>query len=135
MNADERAAMEELIEVIREIRKKCPWDSVQTLESLKERFTSETEEVLEAVDQAERDQGEHLCEELGDLLMLVVLESLSAGEQGYFTLVEVFRGVAWKMRFRHPGIFPPRDPRLLSLSWEELKEKEREIRKECRKKL
>lgn len=129
MNRREIEAMEELVEVIRRIREKCPWDSAQTMESLKERFVCETEEVLQAVDRAESDQGSNLKEELGDLLMLVVLESLIAQEQNLFSLEDVIRGISWKMKFRHPRIFSPSIPGLENLSWEELKEKEREIRK------
>ena len=129
MNSGEKEAMEELVEVIRRIREKCPWDSAQTLVSLKERFVCETEEVLEAIDRTEADQGSNLKEELGDLLMLVVLESLIAQEEKLFSLEDVMRGITWKMKFRHPRIFPPEYPGLENLSWEELKEKEREIKK------
>ena len=67
---------DEFMEVVREIRKKCPWDSVQTHESLKECLVNETEEVLEGIDLF-RETGDsgNFCEELGDLLMLVILQS------------------------------------------------------------
>lgn len=133
MQEYEKDAMEELVQVIREIRAKCPWDSVQTMESLKERVISETAEVLEAIDRAAEDQGENLCEELGDVLMLVMLLSQIAEEQGLFTLDDVVRGNTWKMKFRHPKIFPSDDPTLVDLSWEELKAREKELRRKIGK--
>ncbi|MBQ7370484.1 MAG: nucleotide pyrophosphohydrolase [Blautia sp.] len=133
MREEERKAIEELVEVVRALRSKCPWDSVQTMESLKERLACETAEVLEAIDRTEEDHGENLCEELGDVLMLLLLYGEIAEEQGLFTLEDVFRQNAWKMKFRHPKIFPPEDAELVNLSWEELKVREKELRNKCRK--
>ena len=82
------------MEVVRTIREKCPWDSVQTHESLKKYLVEESQEVLDGI------------------------------EEGLFTVRDVISGVTDKMKFRHPKIFAPEDSELCSLSWEALKAKE-----------
>lgn len=128
-------SFDDLMEIVREIREKCPWDSVQTHESLKPCLENETREVLEGVDRLTRDHdGENLCEELGDLLFLVALQSVIAEEEGLFTIEDVISGVSSKMRFRHPKIFSPDDREAVSLTWDELKQREKEAReKKCEK--
>lgn len=122
-------SFEELTEIIRELRKKCPWDSVQTHESMRECLENETQEVLEGIQiLTESGDGANLCEELGDLLMQVLLHSVIAEEEGLFTLEDVISGLAFKMKFRHPKIFSPENSKLTALSWKELKQREREIR-------
>lgn len=120
---------DEFIKVVRELRQKCPWDSVQTHESLKPYLMEESQEVLEGIDRlnAEGD-SQNLCEELGDVLFQVVLHSVIAEEEGLFTIEDVISGVESKMKFRHPKIFSPEDTEAVSLSWEELKARERQGR-------
>ena len=114
------------MEVVREIRRKCPWDSVQTHESLKKYLVEESQEVLEGIDRLnQKGDSDNLCEELGDVLFQVALHSLIAQEEGLFTIEDVLLGITDKMKFRHPKIFAPDDEELCSLSWEALKEKER----------
>ena len=114
------------MEVVRTIREKCPWDSVQTHESLKKYLVEESQEVLDGIDRLNRTgDSDNLCEELGDVLFQVALHSLIAQEEGLFTIEEVLCGVTDKMKFRHPKIFAPDDEELCSLSWEALKAKER----------
>lgn len=123
------AAFDEFVEVVNTLRQKCPWDSVQTHESLKICLQNETEEVLEGIDILSREgSGENLCEELGDVLMLVVLHSVIAQEEGLFTLEDVISGISSKMKYRHPKIFSPGDEEAVSLSWEELKKREKQLR-------
>lgn len=123
----------ELMEVIGELRKKCPWDSVQTHESLKEYFREETEEVLEGIDiLTSGGSGDNLCEELGDLLMLIVLDSMIAQEEGLFTMDDVLLGIASKMKYRHPKIFSPDDKETVQLSWDELKIREKSLPQKIR---
>lgn len=123
----------QFVEVVGELRKKCPWDSVQTHESLKVCLKNETEEVLEGIDILEREgSGDNLCEELGDLLMQVVLHSIIAEEEGLFTLDDVISGISSKMRYRHPKIFSPEDKEAAELSWEELKQREKALRRRSR---
>ena len=125
MAEQNRYTFKELVDIIKRIRRDCPWDSVQTHESLRECLVNETEEVLEGIDLF-RETGDsgNFCEELGDLLMLVILQSEIARE-GIFTLDDVISGVADKMIFRHPKIFSPEDKEACSLSWEELKKREK----------
>ncbi len=80
----------------------CPWDREQTHESLKECLVEETGEVLDAIDQKD---DENLCEELGDVLLQVVMHAQIAAEEGRFTIEDVVRGVNEKMVRRHPHVF------------------------------
>jgi tetrapyrrole methylase family protein/MazG family protein len=117
---------EELVSVIRRLREQCPWDSVQTHESLIPFLRSETEEVIQGITLlSESGDGRNLCEELGDVLMLLLLQALIAEEEGLFTVEDVLSGISDKMKFRHPRIFQPENGELTSLSWEELKAKEK----------
>ena len=120
----------DFMEIVREIRKACPWDSVQTHESLKKYLIEESNEVLEGIDcLSENGDSENLCEELGDVLFQVALHSVIAEEEGIFTIEDVIQGVSSKMKFRHPKIFAPQDEQMKSLSWEELKQLEKQSRK------
>ena len=120
---------DDFMKIVREIREKCPWDSVQTHESLKKYLLEESNEVLEGIDRLNRKgDSANLCEELGDVLFQVALHSVIAEEEGLFTMEDVVRGVSEKMKFRHPGIFTPQDKSLCGLSWEELKQREKALR-------
>ena len=82
------------IKVVGEIREKCPWDSVQTHESLKKYLIEESQEVLDGIDRLnETGDSDNLCEELGDVLFQVVLHSLIAHEEGIFTIEDVISGI------------------------------------------
>jgi len=96
--------MERLVEVMRRLRAPdgCPWDREQTHESLKKCLVDEAAEYLDAVD---RKSDPDMCEELGDLLMQVVMNSVMAEERGAFTLEDVAKGIADKMIRRHPHVF------------------------------
>ena len=119
---------DEFLKVVKQIRKECPWDSVQTHESLKPYLREETEEVLQGVDRLiqQKDAG-NLCEELGDVLFQIVLHSVIAEEEGLFTLEDVVMGVMNKMKYRHPKVFSPEDKEAEALSWEELKRREKTL--------
>lgn len=121
-------SFDEFLKVVNQIRKECPWDSVQTHESLKPYLREETEEVLQGVDRLiqQKDAG-NLCEELGDVLFQIVLHSVIAEEEGLFTLEDVVKGVMNKMKYRHPKIFSPEDKEAAALSWEELKRREKAL--------
>lgn len=95
---------EELKGIVAKLRSEegCPWDRVQTFESLKKCLEDETQEVFRAVDCGDM---ENLCEELGDLLFQVVINSQIAGEQGSFTVDDVIDGICRKMVRRHPHVF------------------------------
>ena len=121
-------SFDEFLKVVKQIRKECPWDSVQTHESLKPYLREETEEVLQGVDRLiqQKDAG-NLCEELGDVLFQIVLHSVIAEEEGLFTVEDVVMGVMNKMKYRHPKVFSPEDKEAVALSWEELKRREKTL--------
>lgn len=123
-------SFDNLVQIVREIREKCPWDSVQTHESLKKYLLEESNEVLSGIDSLQEEgDAANLCEELGDVLFQIVLHSLIAEEEGLFTIEDVVQGISDKMKFRHPKIFVPEDKTLLDLSWKELKEREKTMAK------
>ena len=95
---------DELIHIIERLRSDhgCPWDRAQTYESLKQCLADETREVFEAVDNKDM---ENLCEELGDVLLLVMLNSQIAKEEGAFAIDDVIDGICRKMIRRHPHVF------------------------------
>ncbi|MFC1917761.1 nucleoside triphosphate pyrophosphohydrolase [Chloroflexota bacterium] len=117
-----------LVSVIAHLRSPegCPWDRKQTHASLREHLLSECYEVLAALDEGAADK---LCEELGDLLLQIVLHAQLAREAGDFNIEDVVRGITTKIIRRHPHVFGSReanDADEVMHHWEELKEEERE---------
>jgi tetrapyrrole methylase family protein/MazG family protein len=80
----------------------CPWDQEQTHQSLGPGLLEETAEVMDALDANDMDA---LCEELGDLLLHIVLQAQIATEDGDFTAADVIAGIEAKIRRRHPHVF------------------------------
>jgi tetrapyrrole methylase family protein/MazG family protein len=104
----------------------CPWDRVQTHESLRPFLTEEASEALEALDGGD---ASRLCEELGDLLLEVLLHVQIAEEAGEFALEDVVGGISDKLVRRHPHVFADAEaetPEAVVEQWEDLKSKERE---------
>jgi tetrapyrrole methylase family protein/MazG family protein len=118
----------DLIEIIAQLRGPggCPWDIEQTHESLKKCLQEEAGEVMEAIDNKD---DANLCEELGDLLLQVVMHAQIASETGRFTMDDVIQGVAAKMVRRHPHVFgdakASNSEESLNL-WAEIKKQEKE---------
>ena len=108
----------------------CPWDREQTHASLKPACIEEAAEVVCAVNVLDATGNpENLKEELGDLLMLVVMHAQIAEEEGFFTLDDVARGISEKMIRRHPHVFgnvKASSPEEVLLNWEQIKAKEKE---------
>ena len=100
----EKYTYEQLLEIIATLRGEhgCPWDKAQTHESMIKCLRDECEEVVEAI---EKKDDENLCEELGDVLLQVLLHAQIATEEGRFTMSEVVDGLAKKMVRRHPHVF------------------------------
>lgn len=100
----EKYNVEDLIEIVRILRSPdgCPWDRVQTHESIRKDFIEEVYEVIEAID--EKDTA-HLREELGDVLFQVIFHTVIETEQQHFTLDDVTDEVCRKMIIRHPHVF------------------------------
>lgn len=80
----------------------CPWDRQQTLSTIKPYTLEETCELLEAIDS---DENDAICEELGDVLLQVVLDSQIAKDEGRFDIIPVIEGITEKMIRRHPHVF------------------------------
>lgn len=127
---------EELVKIVARIRKECPWDKEQTFESLKPYLIEEVHEVIEAIDEKDYD---HLCEELGDMLLHVVMVAIFASEDDLFNIHNVIKGISEKMVRRHPHVFLPAGrhggPKKLKsteevlLQWKKIKHKERKGKK------
>ncbi|ENH97628.1 MazG family protein [Gracilibacillus halophilus YIM-C55.5] len=103
----------------------CPWDRKQTHESLKKYLIEETYEVLEAIDK-EDDDG--IIEELGDILLQVMLHSQIGEDAGFFTIDDVIYSITEKMIHRHPHVFADGDATTaeeVKNNWEELKKQEK----------
>lgn len=100
----ESYAINDLIEIVKLLRSDngCPWDKVQTHESIRNNFIEETYEVCEAIDL--NDQA-LLLEELGDVLLQVVFHALMEEEAGHFVFDDVCDGICKKLILRHPHIF------------------------------
>ena len=118
---------DDLIGIIAELRSDhgCPWDKEQTFESLKKCLADEAQEVFEAVDNKDM---ENLCEELGDVLLQVVLYSQIAKEAGAFTIDDVIDGISEKMVRRHPHVFGDievHSPEEALALWKEIKLQEK----------
>jgi tetrapyrrole methylase family protein/MazG family protein len=107
----------------------CPWDREQTYVSLKRFVLEEAYEVLEAVDADDPDQ---LCDELGDLLLQVLLYSQIAREMGDFEIRDVIGGITEKMIRRHPHVFGDvevADSAEVLRNWEAIKREEKSERR------
>ena len=88
----------------------CPWDREQTHRSLKPECVEEAAEVIGGINILDRTgNGDNLKEELGDLLLQVVMHAEIAEEEGLFDLADVIHGVAEKMVRRHPHVFGESD--------------------------
>lgn len=121
------AAIDELIATVARLRAPsgCPWDREQTHRSLCAGIIEETAEFLETVDLGEK---AHMCEELGDLLLQVVMHAQIAAESGDFTFDDVARGVNEKMIRRHPHVFGDlslKDSAAVLKKWDEIKAREK----------
>jgi len=109
----------------------CPWDRVQTLETLKPCVLEETYELLPVMDRPE-EQGNYV-EELGDVLLQVMFQSVMAEQRGAFTFDDVANAIADKLVHRHPHVFgdvKADTPEAVLKNWEQIKQMEH--RKEAR---
>jgi len=96
------AAFERLVQVLEELRVKCPWDAKQTFESLRPNTIEETYELCDAL--GKRDLP-NVCKELGDVLEHVIFYSILGEETGEFDLADVCQKEADKLIFRHPHVY------------------------------
>jgi len=118
---------DEFVNIVKRLRKDCPWDRIQTHLSLRRCLLEETYEVLEAIDEGNMQE---LKKELGDILLQVVFHSNIAEENKDFTLSEVIRSETSKLIERHPHVFGDvqvKDSDEVKKNWERLKKKEGRI--------
>jgi tetrapyrrole methylase family protein / MazG family protein len=103
----------------------CPWDKEQTHHSLKKYLLEETYELLEAI---EEDDIDHVIEELGDVLLQVMLHAQIGEDEGMFTMEEVIESLASKMVRRHPHVFGSvqvENTEQVKANWDEIKKQEK----------
>ncbi len=119
-----------LCEVVARLRAPggCPWDREQTMKTIKPYTLEETYELLEAID---ADDNVAICEELGDVLLQVILDSQIASDEKRFVLTDVVRNIADKMIRRHPHVFG--DAKATNVadvkqSWSAIKQQEKPAR-------
>lgn len=124
---------EEFTEIIRALRSEngCPWDKEQTHNSLKPCMTEEAAELLAAIRIYDTTGNyENMREELGDILLQVVMHSQIASEEGLFSIEDVISEVSAKMIRRHPHVFgsvkADTAEEVLS-NWDDIKKKEKEV--------
>lgn len=124
-----------LLDVLDELREKCPWDRKQTNESLRPNTIEETYELCDAL---MRNDKKNICKELGDVLLHVAFYAKIGSETGDFDMADVCNQLCDKLIFRHPHVFPPTadpasssqeeglSPQQVSEQWELLKQKEQD---------
>ncbi len=120
-----------LLDILDELRVKCPWDRKQTNESLRPNTIEETYELCEAL--MNNDQ-KNICKELGDVLLHVCFYAKMGSETNSFDIADVCNQLCDKLVFRHPHVFPPKGAdgakvetaQQVSEQWEQLKQKEKD---------
>ncbi len=114
-----------LLEIMTELRSKCPWDREQTFESLRTLTIEETYELADAI--LKEDKTE-IRKELGDILLHIVFYSEMGSESGDFDIYDVCYGLCEKLIYRHPHIFgdtEAHNAEIVMQNWEKLKLKEK----------
>jgi MazG family protein len=129
METPASVAFNRLVKIMDDLRAQCPWDKMQTIESLRQLTIEETYELTDAITDK---NWKGIKEELGDILLHIVFYSKIAAEQSQFTLDEMINSVCDKLIFRHPHIYAPAGEGLVKVddeedvkrNWEKLKMKE-----------
>lgn len=122
-------SLAKLIEVVAQLRSPeggCPWDLAQTQQSL---IPYVIEEAYEVADALRSNEQSAIAEELGDLLLQVVLQAQIAGELGHFTLKEIAEGITEKLIRRHPHVFADvqvSNAEEVTRNWEQIKATEKQ---------
>ena len=117
-------AFERLLNIMDDLREKCPWDKKQTLESLRHLTIEETYELADAITDGNMDE---LKGEIGDLMLHMVFYSKIASETGDFDISDVLNAICDKLVYRHPHIYGDvvvQDEEEVKANWEKLKLKE-----------
>ncbi len=119
-------AFKELLEIMNELREKCPWDREQTLESLRKLTIEETYELGDAILKSDLQE---IKKELGDMMLHIVFYAKIGSEKGAFDMGDVLEGINKKLIYRHPHVFGDVEvdgsARKVEENWEALKLKEK----------
>ena len=119
------AAFERLLNIMDDLREKCPWDKKQTIESLRHLTIEETYELSDAI---LKKNDEELKKELGDILLHIVFYARIASETNAFNITDVMNSLCDKLIFRHPHIYGDvkvENEEDVKRNWEQLKQKEK----------
>jgi len=119
-------AFSRLLKIMDELREQCPWDSVQTKESLRTLTIEETYELSEAI---QNNNWEEIKKELGDVLLHLVFYAKIGSEEQKFDIADVIHSINKKLIYRHPHIYGDvkvADKKEVSKNWEQLKLKEKD---------
>lgn len=114
------------LDILDELRVKCPWDKKQTNESLR---PNTIEEVYELCDALMKDDQKNICKELGDVLLHIAFYAKIASEKGEFDIKDVCDKLSDKLIFRHPHVFgevKADTAEKVSENWEQIKLKEKD---------
>jgi len=123
-NREPTKSFNDLVEIVKILRKECPWDRKQTHESIKDNLIEEAYEAVEAID---NNDFKELEKELGDVLLHVVFHSRIADETDSFTIDDVIYSIQEKLIRRHPHVFGDvvaEDEQQVAENWESIKMKE-----------
>jgi XTP/dITP diphosphohydrolase len=124
MNTKTSNAFLRLVEIMDDLREKCPWDKKQTIQSLRQMTIEETYELADAITEGD---WKGIKEELGDMLLHIVFYAKIGSEQKQFELDEVINDICEKLIARHPHIYSDvkvNDAEDVKRNWEKLKLKE-----------
>src|SRR5689334_13202910 len=117
-------AFERLVQIMDELREKCPWDRKQTIQTLRQMTIEETYELADAITESDWNS---IKEELGDILLHIVFYAKIGSEEKKFELEDVINGICEKLIARHPHIYgdvKADDADEVKRNWEKLKLKE-----------
>ena len=120
------AAFGRLLDIMDDLREKCPWDRKQTFDSIRQNTIEETYELTTAI--SRHDMNE-ICKELGDVLLHVVFYAKMGSETGEFDIADVCNRISDKLIFRHPHVYgdaAAKSAEEVSHLWEQVKLKEKD---------
>ncbi len=128
---DRKALFDQFCNIIEKLRAPdgCPWDRKQTAESLRKSLLEECNEAIAAIDNKDE---ENLCEELGDVLLVLGMIARIKEEEGKFNISDVLSGVNEKLIRRHPHVFgdaKASTPEEVLKLWNQVKEEEKKNKK------
>jgi XTP/dITP diphosphohydrolase len=121
------SSFEKLVQIMDDLREKCPWDRKQTIQTLRSMTIEETYELADAITNTD---WQNIKEELGDLMLHILFYAKIGSEQNQFTLQEVIDGICNKLIVRHPHIYGDvqvNDEEDVKKNWEKIKIKEGKI--------